>query len=180
MKIINKALKDIKPYKNNPRRNDNAVEAVANSIKEFGFKVPVVLDKNDEIIAGHTRIKAAKKLGLEYVPCVIADDLTDEQVKAFRLADNKVAEKAVWDFEILESELTEICDIDMSKLGFDETGDIFDFIQSDEFISSEVKDTFDLTLSFPASQKEVFNEYIKNHGKKELCKLVKEEVKHNA
>lgn len=87
-------LKDIKPYGKNPRKNDDAVPYVAESIKQFGFKVPIVIDKNNVIVAGHTRYKAAKKLGFKSVPCIIADDLTDEQIKAFRLADNKVSEKA--------------------------------------------------------------------------------------
>ena len=82
MQVIEKKLKDIKPYEKNPRKNDNAVDAVAASIKEFGFRVPVVIDNTGVIVCGHTRYKAAKKLGLETVPCVIADDLTDEQIKA--------------------------------------------------------------------------------------------------
>jgi ParB-like chromosome segregation protein Spo0J len=112
---------DLKPYENNPRNNDTAVEAVANSIREFGFKVPIVIDKNNVIVAGHTRWKAANMLGLDKVPCFVADDLTDEQIKAFRLADNKVAELATWDFEKLETELLQISnDFDMGQFGFDE------------------------------------------------------------
>lgn len=87
-------LLDIKPYEKNPRKNDEAVKYVAESIKEFGFKVPIVVDKDMTIVAGHTRYKAAKKLGLNEVPVIVADDLTDEQIKAFRLADNKTGEKA--------------------------------------------------------------------------------------
>ena len=117
MKIVNKKLTDIAPYENNPRRNDAAVEYVANSIREFGFKQPIVIDKDGVIVAGHTRYKAAQKLGLNEVPCILADDLTPEQVKAYRLADNKVAELASWDFEILESELLDIEDIDMDMFG---------------------------------------------------------------
>lgn len=94
MQVIQKGLNEIKPYANNPRKNDAAVPKVASSIKEFGFKVPIIIDSNGEIVAGHTRYKAAKQLKLENVPCIIADDLTDEQIKAFRLADNKVAEAA--------------------------------------------------------------------------------------
>lgn len=118
MEIIQKNIEELKPYKNNPRHNDMAVDAVANSIKEFGFKVPIIIDKNDEIIAGHTRLKAAKQLGLKEVPCIIADDLSDEQIKAFRLADNKVAELADWDLSLLESELKNIPNIDMMEFGF--------------------------------------------------------------
>ena len=105
MTIIEKSVKDLKAYENNPRNNDNAVEAVANSIREFGFKVPVIIDGDGVIVAGHTRVRAAEMLGLKTIPCVIADDLTPEQIKAFRIADNKTAELAAWDMEKLEQEL---------------------------------------------------------------------------
>ena len=118
MNIIEKNLKDIKPYEKNPRKNDNAVEQVANSIASFGFKVPIVIDKDNVIVCGHTRYKAAKKLGIENVPCVVADDLTEEQIKAYRLADNKVSEKSEWDFDLLGEELNNIFDIDMSDFDF--------------------------------------------------------------
>ena len=118
MDILNLGLEEIKPYEKNPRNNDNAVDAVAASIREFGFKVPIIIDKDNIIVAGHTRYKAAKKLGLKTVPCIKADDLTDEQVKAFRLADNKVAEQAEWDFDLLNEELETIT-IDMEQFGFD-------------------------------------------------------------
>ncbi len=115
------ALEDIKPYEKNPRKNDDAVQYVAESIKEFGFRVPIVLDKNNIIVAGHTRYKAAKKLGLENVPCVVADDLTKKQIKAYRLADNKVSEFAKWDNGLLDSEIFDIgIDINMCLFGFDE------------------------------------------------------------
>ena len=113
-------LSDLKPYEKNPRKNDEAVKYVAESIRKFGFKVPIVIDKDNVIVAGHTRYKAAKKLGLSEVPCIVADDLTEEQIKAFRLADNKVAEKAEWDFELLSSELDELFDFDMTVFGFEE------------------------------------------------------------
>ena len=119
LQIIEKSITEITPYEKNPRKNDEAVEYVANSIKEFGFKVPIVIDKNGVIVAGHTRYKAAQKLGLENLPCIIADDLTEEQVKAFRLADNKVGEVAEWDFDLLSDELDGIFDIDMSEFGFE-------------------------------------------------------------
>ena len=119
MQIYDKQLDEIKPYENNPRHNDNAVDAVAASIREFGFKVPLVIDRDGVIVAGHTRLKAAKKLGLDKVPCFIADDLTDEQVRAFRLADNKVGELATWDLDTLKVELDNIGEIDLSDMGFD-------------------------------------------------------------
>ncbi len=108
------------PYENNPRHNDEAVEYVANSIKDFGFKVPIVIDANNVIVSGHTRLKAAKRLGIEKLPCIRADDLTEEQIKAFRLADNKVGEIATWDTDKLMQELADIA-IDMEAFGF---GDI--------------------------------------------------------
>lgn len=118
MEIQNIKLEDLKPYEKNPRKNDEAVQYVAESIKQFGFKVPIIIDKNNTIIAGHTRLKAATQLGLKEVPCIVADDLTPAQIKAFRLADNKVSEKSEWDFELLDEELKDIIDIDMEDLGF--------------------------------------------------------------
>lgn len=118
MEIINKKLEELIPYEKNPRKNDEAVQYVTNSIKEFGFKVPIIIDKNNIIVAGHTRYKASKELGLKEAPCIIADDLNDEQIKAFRLADNKVGEMAEWDFNVLGEELGEI-NFDMSEFGFD-------------------------------------------------------------
>lgn len=118
MQIEMVKIENIKPYPNNPRFNDEAVEYVANSIRNFGFKVPIILDKNNEIVAGHTRYKASLELGLKEVPCIIADDLTDEQIKAFRLADNKVSEKAQWNYDLLEEELNDILNIDMKEFDF--------------------------------------------------------------
>ena len=119
MQIINKKISELKEYENNPRDNTSAIEAVANSIKEFGFKVPIIVDNNKIIIAGHTRYKAAISLGLIEVPCIIASDLTPEQVKAFRLADNKVGEIATCDLEKLKLELENIEGLDMSLFGFE-------------------------------------------------------------
>jgi ParB-like chromosome segregation protein Spo0J len=121
MQIYDKRLDEIKPYENNPRHNDNAVDAVAHSIREFGLKVPIVFDSEGVIVAGHTRYKAAKKLGLQTVPCLVADDLNEEQINAFRLADNKVGELATWDLDTLKVELDNIGEIDLSGMGFDLT-----------------------------------------------------------
>ncbi len=118
IQIVYKRVDELREYDNNPRNNDNAVDAVAASIELAGFKVPMVIDADGVIVAGHTRLKAAKKLGMTEVPCIIADDLTDDQIRAFRLADNKVSELAGWDIEKLGQELAEI-DIDMSVFGFD-------------------------------------------------------------
>lgn len=119
MNITEKGIGEIQPYDNNPRKNDGAVKYVAESIRQFGWKVPIVIDKDGVIVAGHTRYLAAMELGIDTIPCIIADDLTDEQVKAFRLADNKVAEFADWDTDMLAEELGEILDIDMEPLGFE-------------------------------------------------------------
>ena len=134
MEIINRKIDEIIPYENNPRNNDEAVDYVAKSIEEFGFKVPIILDKNNIIVTGHTRLKAAKKLGLKEVPTIMADDLTDEQIKAFRLADNKVSEYATWNDDILNIELQDL-DIDMSDFGFDLD---FDAEEEQEIIEDEV------------------------------------------
>lgn len=116
LNIIYKKLSEIKEYENNPRINNEAIEPVTHSIQNFGFLVPIVLDKNHVIIAGHTRKKAAEKLNMETVPCIYAGDLTEEQIKAFRLADNKTAEFSEWDIEKLEKELSNIMEIDMESL----------------------------------------------------------------
>ena len=144
MEIVYKKIDELKPYANNPRRNETAVQYVANSIKEFGFKNPIIIDKNGEIIAGHTRYKAALQRGMEEVPCIIADDLTKKQIKAYRLADNKTAEMAGWDFELLDNELFELeDDFDMGDFGFIETdineGDIDAFFTDAEPEEKEPK-----------------------------------------
>lgn len=119
IKIIYKNIDELVPYENNPRDNTAAIDAVAASIKEFGFKNPIIIDSDNVIVAGHTRLKAAQKLKIQNVPCVVADDLTQEQVNAFRLADNKTAELAEWDLELLNSELELIDGIDMTEFGFE-------------------------------------------------------------
>lgn len=136
MNIVYKGLDEIRPYPNNPRNNDDAVDAVAESIREFGFKVPIIIDKDGTIIAGHTRYKASMRLGLTEVPCIIADDLTEDQVKAFRLADNKVAERSTWDFDLLAIELGDIS-LDMSQFGFES----FDFGSDDDHLREQTSPT---------------------------------------
>lgn len=120
MDVISMAISDIKPYPNNPRKNDDAVTATANSIKEFGWQQPIIVDKDNIIIAGHTRYKAAKQLNMDKVPVVVAKNLSKEQVKAYRLADNKTGEIAVWDYEFLDDELANIIDFDMEDFGFEQ------------------------------------------------------------
>ena len=127
LKIEYVDINSIKPYKNNPRINSKAIPYVANSIKEFGFKVPIVIDKDNIIVAGHTRYQASLLLGLKEVPCIIADDLTEKQIRTFRLVDNKVAEFSVWDLKSLKDELKDFSDVDLSIFGLD--GDINNIIE---------------------------------------------------
>ena len=122
MKIELRPLSSVTPYDKNPRLNDDAVDAVAVSIREFGFRQPIVVDADGVIICGHTRFKAAQKLGLEQVPVHVATDLTPEQIKAYRIADNKTAELAEWNYDLLPIELAELqaCNYDLGLLGFDQ------------------------------------------------------------
>lgn len=149
--IVYKNIDELIPYINNPRNNDHAVDYVASSIKNFGFKVPVVIDSKNEIITGHTRIKASAKLGIKEIPCIIADDLNEAQIKAFRLADNKVSEYSDWDLETLELELEELKldDISMDDFGFDEIS--FDIDAKDRYTEYEsggiVKDYIETPFS---------------------------------
>ena len=153
LKIEYVDIDSIKPYKNNPRHNEEAIPYVMNSIKEFGFKNPIIIDKNNVIIAGHTRLESAKRLGMKEVPIIHADDLTEEQVKAFRLADNKVSEKAEWNFELLDEELNDL-DIDMEQYGFDKIEDINfeDFYEDNEVKKDEEKKQ---TIVCPYCNKEI-------------------------
>lgn len=120
MKIEMRSIDSITPYERNPRQNDGAVDAVANSIREFGWRVPIVVDEQSVIVAGHTRLLAARKLGLAEVPVHVATGLTPEQVKAYRLADNKLHELSTWDMDLLPIELSELrgMDVDLELLGF--------------------------------------------------------------
>lgn len=150
MDIVYRRTAEIRPYENNPRFNDDAVDAVAASIQEFGFKVPIVLDSEGVIVAGHTRWKAALKLQLEEVPCVVADDLTPEQIKAFRLADNKVAELAYRNEEALAKELEGIADIDMSAFGFgEEESDLGDELEDNTYTASVNVPQYEITGKKP-------------------------------
>lgn len=135
MEIIYKSTKEIKPYENNPRNNNEAVEKVAVSITDYGFRVPIIIDSNNVIVAGHTRYKAALKIGCESVPCIVIDDLTPEQIRAYRLVDNETAEYSSWDFEMLEKELKSL-DIDISEFEFPDLGETLD-ISDDDFYTDE-------------------------------------------
>lgn len=119
MNIVIKKVEELKPYENNPRINDDAVKYVAESIKQFGFKQPCVITKDNVLVVGHTRTLAAKKLGIKEVPCIVADDLTEEQIKAYRLADNRVSQFSEWDLDKLNIELDDLkTDFNLEDLGF--------------------------------------------------------------
>ena len=145
MKIEELRVDDLIPYENNPRNNEEAVDKVALSISSFGFKVPIIVDRDNVIVAGHTRHKAAKKLGLTTVPVIRADDLTDDQIRAFRLADNKVSEFATWDMEKLEQEMRGLKSLDMSLFGFEKLQkelDWFEERQKDDMSRQEGNDEY--------------------------------------
>ena len=149
LEIIYKSIDELKAYDKNPRRNDDAVDYVANSIRDFGFKVPVVIDNHNTIVCGHTRVKAAVKLGMDEVPCVLADDLTPEQIKAYRLADNKVSELALWDWDLLGDELMELDElgVDMADFGFLSIEDDEEPEEEPpQDLSDEVKDVFEVIV----------------------------------
>lgn len=119
MEIVDIAVNNPVPYDKNPRRNDEAAVKVAESIKQFGFKIPLVVDRNNVVVCGHTRLKAAKKLKLKTVPCILADDLSEDQIKAFRPVDNRTAEIAEWDFALPEEEPADV-QLDMTAFDFDD------------------------------------------------------------
>lgn len=145
LNIIYKSTDELIPYAKNPRHNQRAIEPVATSIEAFGFKVPVIIDEKNEIVAGHTRVAAAKKLNIKAIPCIVADDLSEEQVKAFRLADNRAAEFASWNQDLLLEELDDLKDVSieiqeaLSVLEFDD--DYFDeSLLDDLFAEAEVRE----------------------------------------
>lgn len=153
MKVITVPIDKIIPYDKNPRKNDDAVEPTAKSIKRFGWQQPIVVDKHNVIVAGHTRYKAAKKLRLKEVPIVYAKHkdgtwLTDEEVNAYRLADNKTGDLAEWDDDLLADDLGDIIDIDMSDFGFDELSDDSDDANVDDLdLSDDITDKYELKVS---------------------------------
>lgn len=137
MQIVEKKITELKAYEKNPRKNEKAVAPVAESIKEFGFKVPVIIDSDGVIVAGHTRVSAAKELGMKSVPCIVADDLTPQQIKAFRVADNSSAQIASWDLSLLKDELMDL-DFDMSLFGLEKEIKDIERIFAPEIIEDDV------------------------------------------
>ena len=174
MEIIYKKVRDLVPYEKNPRKNTKAVKYVAKSIEEFGFKQPIIIDRDNVVVCGHTRLMATKQLGIEEVPCIVADDLTDEQIKAFRLADNKVSEQAEWDIGLLNEELDDILNVDMGDFGFD----IFsmDDLEEMEGYNSEEDDRehFSKTFVFPIEKKKQIICYLKKHQNEIVEQIIKE------
>lgn len=179
MKIKNMKINDLIPYENNPRNNEGAIEYVANSIKQFGFKVPIVVDKDNVIVAGHTRWLAASALEMDEVPVVVADDLTPAQIRAFRIADNKVAEKASWDYSKLGVEIKDLMDIDLgfdlTDIGFGEfeldvlmnenNVEIDDFFESEDHTNTSSNDgMFKITIKCDEENKEKIEELLKENN----------------
>jgi predicted 3-demethylubiquinone-9 3-methyltransferase (glyoxalase superfamily) len=173
LNIVKIKVEDLIPYINNPRNNENAVDKVASSIAEFGFKNPIVIDKNNVVINGHTRLLASKKLGLKEVPVIIADDLTEAQVKAFRIADNKVSEYASWDEELLKIELEQLEEMNFNlndlNIDYSDFGLEIDYIEDDfieikerEDLSDKVNSAYEIIIECDneEEQEEMYNRFI--------------------
>lgn len=178
IKIEEVNLDNLKVYGNNPRINDNSIKYVTNSIKKFGFLVPIVIDKNNVIVCGHTRYLASKELNLKNVPCIRAESLTDKQVKAFRIADNKIHEKSSWDNDLLKEELTELQDFgfDLEDLGFlnfeldyilsDNTENFINDLEENDFKDNNLlNEFFSMTFVFPKNKEELIKDYVSKNGK---------------
>lgn len=173
--IVMLPVSEVRPYEKNPRKNAEAVKYVRASIEKFGFKQPIVIDSNRIIISGHTRLEAAKSLGMDEVPCIVADDLTEAQAKALRLADNKVAEFSEWDLDLLGGELgelAEISDIDMGDFGFD-LSDIDNIGMDDEDNAEKgvnLSDTYQIIVECESETEQLkFFEKLSGEGYK--CRL---------
>ena len=154
MKIEQKRIDEITPYANNPRDNRSAVGLVADSIEHFGFLQPIVVTADGTVIVGHTRLEAAKALGLETVPVIVADDLTEQEADAYRIVDNKVGELSYWDVDLLNEELQSIGKEEAEAAGFrlEETG-LFDLVQAGDYVREDrQRDTFAVTLNFTETE----------------------------
>lgn len=142
--VVWKDPNELTPYEKNARKNDATVPYLVNSIKRFGFRVPLVIDAKGVVVCGHTRLKAALNIGMKKVPCVVADDLTNAEIKAFRLADNKIAEMSGWDFEALDLELEDLkidFDGDMIDFGFGENAD-----KTEHDSDKKIKENFEIIV----------------------------------
>lgn len=169
--IVYKNIKDLKPYKKNAKKHPKEqVEQIANSIKEFGFTQPVLIDKNNCVVAGHGRILGAKKAGLKEVPTLCLDDLTEEQIKAYRLADNKLNESD-WDAKLLDEEVSMLSDsIDMSLFGFD-VGLSEETEKKNKKVEFEIQEKYEVHI-ICKDEKQMEEVYNKVKGMGIDCKLV--------
>ena len=163
---------ELVPYENNPRFNDGAVDQLANSLRRFGFRWPILINtKTRVVVCGHTRLKAAQKLGMEAVPTVSADDMTQKEIDAFRLVDNKVAELAVWDDIALDEEIDKLPDFDFKDFGFNYGADLSSELE-DSLDDSNLPDAAELTelgkvvFRFSKEQTDAIHGYIKANGDK--------------
>lgn len=175
LNIVYKPIKELKPYKKNAKKHSKEqVEQIANSIKEFGFTQPVIIDKHNSVVAGHGRILGAKKAGLKQVPTVCLEDLTEEQIKAYRLVDNKLNESE-WDYSLLDEELENLEeDIDMDLFGFDEDIDltgVFEYETKDKI----EKNFFVVSLAFPKDEKETIMKYL-NKNKEKVQEIIRKKA----
>lgn len=173
MNVIYKNIKELKPYKNNAKKhNKEQVEQIANSIKEFGFTQPVIIDKNNCVVAGHGRILGAKKAGLKQVPTVMLEDLTEEQIKAYRLVDNKLNESE-WDFGLLDEELGVLSeDIDMELFGFDTDALLEeDETENKKKVEFEIKEKYEVHI-ICKDEKQMEQVYNKTKWMGIDCKLI--------
>lgn len=171
LNITYRPIKELKPYKKNAKKhNKEQVEQIANSIKEFGFTQPVIIDKHDCVVAGHGRILGAKKAGLKQVPTVCLDELTEEQIKAYRLVDNKLNESE-WDYSLLDEEIEQLTDIDMDLFGFDESVDLTDAFEYETKDKVE-KNFFVVSLAFPKEEKQIIMKYL-NKNKEKVQEMIR-------
>lgn len=185
IKIEEIKLADLKAYENNPRINDKAVKYVADSIKNFGFLVPIVIDKDNVIVCGHTRYLASQELNLKTAPCIRAENLTDKQIKAFRIADNKIHEKSSWNNDLLKEELTQLQDFgfNLEELGFlnfeldyilsDNTENFINDLEENDFNSvNPLNEFFSMTFVFPKDKEELIKGYISKNGKEDIVNKI--------
>jgi len=180
MEVVRKKTSQLIPYFNNPRNNKDAVKYVIKSIKQFGFQNPIIIDKENVVVAGHTRLQAAKELGIKEVPCIVADDISEEQIRAFRIIDNKTAEVAEWDYDKLMQEVDGIEGIDIHDFGF------FSFNKIDSFLDDELSDFYSpddlqfsmypMSFNLPIEEKTNVKIWLVQHSNRELSQKLVEFV----
>ena len=176
MKIENRRMKDIHPYSRNPRKNENAVMAVAESIKQCGYIAPIIIDETGTILAGHTRYRVLCRMGAKECEVVVKEGLTEEQKRKYRLLDNKTSELSSWDFELLDGEL-EGLDFEGFDFGFIEQDLISDLFENGMREKGPEQDFFSMTFVFPKENKDEIEKFVKTHGKEYISSLVIRGVK---